>query len=62
MVDQMEKEANAVRAQCFKMAWHMRGGGTYEDIMQMSIREREMIAELIKDNIETTNKTKLPWF
>jgi hypothetical protein len=44
------------------MAWHMRGGGTYEDIMQMSINEREMIAELIKDNIETTNKTKLPWF
>jgi hypothetical protein len=62
MVDKMDQEANAIRAQSLKMAWHMRGGATYEDVLQMSYSEREMLGNLIKENIETTNKTKLPWF
>ena len=62
MVEEMEKEANAIKAQSLKMSWHMRGGATYEDVLQMSFRERQMIAELIKDNLETTSKSKLPFF
>lgn len=62
MVDKMDQEANAIRAQSLKMSWFMRGGATYEDVLQMSHSERELIGDLIKENIETTNKTKLPWF
>jgi hypothetical protein len=62
MVDEMEKEANAIRSQSLKMSWHMRGGATYEDVLQMSFRERQMIADLIKDNLETTKNSKLPFF
>lgn len=40
----------------------MRGGATYEDIMQMSFRERSMISDIIKDNLETTKTSKLPFF
>jgi hypothetical protein len=40
----------------------MRGGSTYEDVMNMSYRERSMVAELIKANLETTQKSKLPFF
>jgi hypothetical protein len=58
----MEKEANDVKSQCLKMSWHMRGGGTYEDVLNMSFSERNMIAELIKSNLETTQKSKLPFF
>lgn len=58
----MEKEANELKAQCLKMSWHMRGGGTYEDVLNMSFSERNMIAELIKANLETTQKSKLPFF
>lgn len=58
----MEKEANDLKAQCLKMSWHMRGGGTYEDVLNMSFNERNMIAELIKSNLETTQKSKLPFF
>jgi hypothetical protein len=58
----MEKEANDLKAQCLKMSWHMRGGGSYEDVLNMSFKEREMIAELIKANLETTQKSKLPFF
>jgi hypothetical protein len=58
----MEKEANDLKAQCLKMSWHMRGGSTYEDVLNMSFGERNMIAELIKANLETTQKSKLPFF
>lgn len=40
----------------------MRGGAEYNDIMQMSSQERDAIAEIIKENLETTNKSKLPFF
>jgi hypothetical protein len=58
----MEKEANNLKAQCLKMSWHLRGGGTYEDVLNMSFNERSMVAELIKNNLETTQKSKLPFF
>ena len=44
------------------MCWYMRGGISYEDIMMLSDVERKMIGEIIKDNIETTKKSKLPFF
>ena len=62
MVDTMEKEANDIRAQCLKMSWYLRGGGTYEDVLNMSFQERQMINNLIKENMETTQKSKLPHF
>ena len=40
----------------------MRGGGTYEDIMNMSFNERTLVADLIKSNLETTKTSKLPFF
>jgi hypothetical protein len=62
MVDQMDQEADSIRKQSLKMAWYMRGGATYEDVMQMSHQERKMVSELIKDNLETTKNSKLPFF
>jgi len=62
MVDHMEKEADDIKAQCLKMSWHMRGGSTYEDVLNMSFKERTLIAELIKSNLETTKTSKLPFF
>jgi hypothetical protein len=62
MIERMEKEANSIRSQCFKLAWYLRGGGTYEDVLNMSYTERNLISELIKENLETTQKSKLPFF
>ena len=44
------------------MAWYMRGGLTYEEAMTLSSSERKMISALIKDNLETTKKSGLPFF
>lgn len=40
----------------------MRGGITYDEAMNLSSDERKMIADIIKDNLETTKTTKLPFF
>lgn len=44
------------------MAWYMRGGVTYEQALQLSISERKLIGQIIKDNMETTKKSGLPFF
>ena len=44
------------------MSWLMRGGLTYDLAMALSIQEREIINEIIKDNLETTKKSGLPFF
>jgi hypothetical protein len=62
MIDRMDKEADSIRQQSVKMSWYMRGGATYNDIMQMSFRERSLVSELIKENLETTKTSKLPFF
>lgn len=40
----------------------MRGGVTYEDAMHMSQLEREIIADIINDNMEITKKSGLSFF
>jgi hypothetical protein len=40
----------------------MRGGATYDEIMQMSHTERSLIGKLASENIETTKKSGLPYF
>ena len=40
----------------------MRGGVSYEDILNMSMQERDAITEIINENLETTKKTQMPFF
>ena len=34
----------------------------YTDAMQLTFEEREIIGEIIKENLETTKKSGLPFF
>ncbi len=61
-IDGMDKEALQIRSESFRLSWYLRGGATYEDVMNMSVQERKLISELAKENIETTKKSNLPWF
>lgn len=62
MVDGMDKEAQSIRDEALKMCWYMRGGLTYNEAMHLSFQERESIGRLIKENLETTKKTGLPFY
>lgn len=58
----MEKEAKQIRADTLKLCWYMRGGLTYAEAMMLSFQERESIGALVKENLETTKKSGLPFF
>lgn len=62
MIDDMEKEAAAIRQETLKMAWYMRGGISYDQALYLSPSERDTISKLIKENLETTKKTGLSFF
>lgn len=40
----------------------MRGGLTYTEAMNLSQTERELVSEIVKENLETTKKSGLPFF
>jgi len=58
----MDKEVMEIRQEALKMSWYMRGGISYDQALQLSVAERNIISTLIKDNLDTTKKTGLPFF
>ena len=62
LVDDMEKESRAIKSELIKMCWYMRGGITFEEMYQTDREDRELIAKLISENLETTKETRLPFF
>lgn len=61
-VEVLEKECEAIQREALQLAWAMRGGIQYNDVLNLSANERKMIAEISKENIELTKKTGLPYF
>lgn len=58
----MDMEAKKIRGETLKLCWYMRGGITYNEAMNLSSQERELISGIIKENLETTKKSGLPFF
>jgi hypothetical protein len=62
MVDQMDKEVRALKKDLLSLCWYMRGPLQYTDALDLCHEERMIIGEIIKENLETTKKSKLPFF
>jgi hypothetical protein len=62
LIDDYERESKALKDDILRMCWHMRGGLTYEEAFMLGQQEREIIGKIIKDNMETTNKSGMPFF
>jgi hypothetical protein len=57
----LDKEARDIKKDVMKLCWYMRGL-SYSEGMNLSFEEREIIGEIIKENLETTKKTGLNFF
>jgi hypothetical protein len=62
LIDDMESECAAIKKNALSMSWYMRGGVTYEDVLNMSTIEREEIKKIIDNNLEVTKKSQMPFF
>ena len=62
MLEGMDKESRAIKEEALRFTWWMRGGLSYEESMTLSFEERKIINDIIKDNMESTKKSGLPFF
>jgi hypothetical protein len=58
----MDKSVRDIKEESLKLAWYMRGGLSYTEAMNLSMGERQIINSIIKENLETTKKSKMPFF
>lgn len=58
----MVEEIDRLDRNAIKMSWYMRGGITYNDIMNMTGKQVDSLNSVIEENLETTKKSKMPFF
>jgi flagellin-specific chaperone FliS len=58
----LESSIKVIKDEIYKISWYMRGGVTAQELLHIySYEDRTIMSNIIKDNIETTQKTKLPF-
>ena len=62
LLESYDRQVKSLKKEVLRMCWLMRGGVSYEELMQRGATEREIIAEIAKENAETTKKSSLPYF
>ena len=61
-VDNLEKQTKGFKEELYKVCWFMWGSISVQEIFNMSTEDREILGNIIKDNLETTKKSGLPFF
>ena len=62
MLDDYEKDTKALKRSILKMCWYMRGSLSYDEGMTLTYEDREIINEIIKENLDATKESGLPFF
>jgi hypothetical protein len=62
LLGKLDRESKALKHEALKFSWYMRGGLSYDDAMMLSYDDRKIISEIIKENLETTKESGLPFF
>lgn len=60
-VKALDRDARLIKKDILKICWYMRGM-SYSEGMMLTWEDREIAAEIVKENLETTKKTGLPFF
>lgn len=60
-VEKIDREAKAIKKEIYQMCWYMRGLSIAEG-MNLTHEDREIIGDIIKENLEITKKSQLPFF
>ena len=62
LVKQYESDTKAIKDELMRICWFMRGSVSYNDSLMLDVEEREIIGKIIKDNLETTKESGMPFF
>jgi hypothetical protein len=61
-VKRFEGDQKQIKHELLKLCWFMRGGVSLEEAYTLSYEERMLIGDIVKENLETTKKSKMPFF
>lgn len=61
-VKALEGQSKQFKSELTKMCWYMRGGLTLEEAYYLGPEDRQLIADIIDDNLEVTKKSGMPFF
>lgn len=61
-VKKLDAQSKALRKEVYQLAWYMRGSLSVEQAFSMDVLDREIINDIVKDNLEITKESKLPFF
>ena len=62
LLDQFEREVKTISQEAANIAWHTRGSLSWGDAFALSADQRKIWNEIIKEHLETTKKSGLPYF
>jgi len=58
----LENSVKQFKFDLSRLCWYMRGGLTLSEAYELSHEDRQVISQLIEDNLETAKKTGQPFF
>ena len=58
----MENEQKEFKSELLKICWYMRGSITLDEAFYLTYEDKLLIGDIIKDNLETTKKSGMPFF
>ena len=61
-VESYDIEVKAIKQELLRICWYMRGGITYSEAALLSNQERNIIGEIIKENLEISKESKMPFW
>jgi hypothetical protein len=60
-VNSLEKAAKGIKDEIYRISWYMRGGVSSQDLFHIySYEDRQLMFDIIKENIEATKTSKMP--
>lgn len=57
-LERLDGESNEIKDAIINICWWMRGGITHTEAWNLTQKERDMVNNLIKNNLETMKKNK----
>lgn len=60
-VEKLDKDSKALKKDIYRIAWYMRGAVNIDQAFSLSFEDREIINEIIEENLKITQETQLPF-
>jgi hypothetical protein len=58
----LDDQARMIKLEAMRSVWYMRGGLSFAESMNLSWDERQLISDIVKENMDITKQSGLPFF